>query len=164
MLQGRETQSRRTSPPAHDTSPIESRSTADPVPPGSTLFESGDKGVVLTQQDIRQVQLAKAAIRAGIKVLEKSMGVKDADIKHVLLAGTFGNCIRSQSALRIGLLPDVPLERIKFVGGAASFGAEMILVKNAAKVTAGRLARRIAYVEIATDRDFQEMFAACMLF
>ena len=76
--------------------------------------------VYLTQQDIREVQLAKAAIRAGIHLLQHRFSVADADIKQIYLAGAFGNYIRRQSALRIGLLPNVPVDRIHSVGNAAS--------------------------------------------
>jgi uncharacterized 2Fe-2S/4Fe-4S cluster protein (DUF4445 family) len=135
----------------------------------------GKKGqeVILTQQDIRQVQLAKAAIRAGIKLLQKKIGIEEngvhsrpyvTDIKLVLLAGAFGNYIRRESALRIGLLPDVPLERIRFVGNAAASGAEMILLSSAIRVEAKKLARKIKYVEVANEPEFQEVFAESMTF
>jgi len=120
--------------------------------------------VVLTQKDIREVQLAKAAIRAGIKILQRKFGIKDADIQHTFLAGAFGNYIRPQSALRIGLLPNVPLERIRFVGNAASSGAQMILLNSALRAEAKRLARKIEYVEIAHEPDFQAIFAESMVF
>jgi len=131
------------------------------------LYGRGDeKGqeVILTQQDIRQVQLAKAAIRAGIKLLQKKMGLSDSDIKEVLLAGAFGNYIRRENALRIGLLPNVPLERIRFVGNAAASGAEMILISRKCRLQAKKLARKIKYVEIANEPDFQNIFAESMTF
>lgn len=120
--------------------------------------------VLLTQRDIRQIQLAKAAVRAGIKLLQGKISLKDDDIKQVLLAGAFGNYIRRENALRVGLLPDVPAERIRFVGNAAASGAQMILLNSALRAEAERLARRIEYVEIANEPDFQMVFADCMLF
>ena len=120
--------------------------------------------MVLTQQDIRQTQLAKAAIRAGIRLLQKKIGIEDADIEQIFLAGAFGNYIRAESALRIGLLPAVPAERIHFVGNAASSGAQMILLSSQLRQLAGDLARRIEYVEIAHQPDFQSVFADCMSF
>jgi uncharacterized 2Fe-2S/4Fe-4S cluster protein (DUF4445 family) len=133
---------------------------------------TSDERLLLTQQDIREVQLAKAAIRAGIKLLQKkisagghlTVGLKDDDIKQVLLAGAFGNYIRRESALRIGLLPDVPLERIHFVGNAAASGAEMILLSRKCRTQAKKLARKIQYLEIAHEPDFQSVFADSMLF
>ena len=113
---------------------------------------------------IREVQLAKAAIRAGIKLLQKKFGIEDDAIKQVLLAGAFGNYIRRESALRIGLLPGIPLERIKFVGNAAASGAEMLLLSRKCRTQAEKLARKIEYVEIAHEPDFQEVFAESMTF
>jgi uncharacterized 2Fe-2S/4Fe-4S cluster protein (DUF4445 family) len=144
--------------------------------PAFCLYNSKGKGqdkVILTQQDIRQVQLAKAAIRTGIKLLQKKIGIEEngvqstpyvTGIKQVLLAGAFGNYIRRESALRIGFLPGVPLESIHFVGNAAASGAEMILLNSALRADAKRSARKIKYVEIANEPDFQEVFASCMSF
>jgi len=120
--------------------------------------------VFLTQKDIRQVQLAKAAIRAGIKLLQKKVGITDAEVQRIFLAGAFGNYIRAESALRIGLLPAVPAERIHFVGNAASAGAQMILLSRHCREKAKELARKIEYVEIAHEPDFQAVFADCMSF
>ncbi len=123
-----------------------------------------DGKVILTQQDIREVQLAKAAIRTGIKLLQKKNSVKDDDIKQVLLAGAFGNYIRRESALRIGLLPNLPPERIHFIGNAAVSGAEMLLISSQCRTQAEKLARKIEYVEIAHEPDFQSVFADSILF
>lgn len=120
--------------------------------------------VLLTQKDVRETQLAKAAIRAGTKLLQKKIGLDDTDIEQVLLAGAFGNYIRTQSALRIGLLPAVEPERIHFIGNAASSGARMILVSRDCRKRAGELARRIEYIEIAHQPDFQDVFADSLLF
>ena len=120
--------------------------------------------VVLTQKDIREVQLAKAAIRAGIKLLQKRVGLEDTDIKKILLAGAFGNYIRRKNAVRIGLLPDIPHERIRFVGNAAGSGAQMILLSRQCRALAGQLARRIEYIEIAHEKQFSDVFADSMLF
>ena len=133
--------------------------------PAFILAETADGGTVfLTQRDIREVQLAKGAIRTGIKMLQKKLGLEDADIQRILLAGAFGNYIRPQSALRIGLLPAVPRERIHFVGNAAASGALMILISRACRQQARDLARKIEYVEIAHQPDFQTVFVDSMLF
>lgn len=128
---------------------------------GQPAFRLADE-VILTQQDIREVQLAKAAVRAGVKLLQRKFGIVDDDIKQVLLAGAFGNYIRRESALRIGLLPNLPLERIHFIGNAAASGAEMILLSSKCRTQAKKLARKIKYVEIAHQPDFQDVFAECM--
>jgi len=133
--------------------------------PAFILAENSDsRPVFLTQRDIREVQLAKAAIRAGIRLLEKKISITDCDIEQILLAGAFGNYIRRESALRIGLLPDVPLERIRFVGNAASSGAQIILLSSQARQEARELARKIEYVEIAHEPDFQAVFADSIVF
>ncbi len=120
--------------------------------------------IVITQNDIRQTQLAKAAVRAGIRLLQRKIGIKDNDIDEVLLAGAFGNYIRPESALRIGLLPNVPAERIRFVGNAACSGAQLILVSRQARAFAGKLARKTEYIEIANEKDFTDVFAEAMSF
>jgi len=125
---------------------------------------TSDERLLLTQQDIREVQLAKAAIRTGIKLLQKKIGVSDDDIRRIYLAGAFGNYIRAESALRIGLLPNVPAERIHFIGNAACSGAQMILLNSAQRAEAKQLARKIKYIEIAHETEFQDIFADCMSF
>ncbi len=130
---------------------------------GQPAFRLADE-VILTQQDIREVQLAKAAIRAGIKLLQKKINLEDDDIKRILLAGAFGNYIRRESALRIGLLPTVPVERIHFIGNAACSGAQTILLSQHYRDKAKELARKIEYIEIAHQADFQTLFADSMLF
>jgi uncharacterized 2Fe-2S/4Fe-4S cluster protein (DUF4445 family) len=126
--------------------------------------EAGGREVFLTQQDIRQVQLAKAAIRAGTKLLQKRLGLADSDIEQIFLAGAFGNYIRRESALRIGLLPDVPPQCIHFVGNAAASGAQMILTGSHFRELARDLAHKIQYVEIAHEKDFPDVFAESMAF
>ena len=126
--------------------------------------DGNQKPLALTQQDIRQTQLAKAAIRTGIKVLQKKTGIRDADIKHILLAGAFGNDIRRENAMRIGLLADVEPQRIIFVGNAASSGAAMILLSRKYRRLARDLARKIQYVEIAHEPAFTDIYTEAMLF
>jgi uncharacterized 2Fe-2S/4Fe-4S cluster protein (DUF4445 family) len=109
------------------------------------------------------MQLAKGAIQAGIRLLLKKLGLTDGDLGSILLAGAFGNYIRPTSAIRIGLLPNVPLERIHFVGNAAASGAVMLLLSEACRKRAETLARRIEYVEIAHEAEFAAVFAEAML-
>jgi uncharacterized 2Fe-2S/4Fe-4S cluster protein (DUF4445 family) len=120
--------------------------------------------VFLSQKDVRQLQLAKGAIKTGIVLLQKKLGLKDSDTEHILLAGAFGNYIRKQSALRIGLLPAVAADKIRFIGNAAASGAQMILLSRRCRDKARLLARKIEYVEIAHEPDFQDVFADSMLF
>lgn len=130
---------------------------------GQPAFFLTDR-LFLTQKDIREVQLAKAAIRAGTKILQRKLGITDIDIRQILLAGAFGNYIRPQSAMRIGLLPNVPLEWIHFIGNAASSGAQMILISRQCRDKACELARKIEYIEIANEPDFEAVFTDSMFF
>ena len=118
----------------------------------------------LSQKDVREAQLAKAAIRTGIKLLQDQLSVQDGDIERVYLAGAFGNYISRDSALRIGLLPDVQPQRVRSVGNAALVGAQMALVSEQYRQAAGKLARKIQYVEIANQPRFQDVFAEALLF
>ncbi|MHC5000171.1 MAG: ASKHA domain-containing protein, partial [Planctomycetota bacterium] len=120
--------------------------------------------ILLTQKDIRQMQLAKAAIRAGIELLLQKAGADATDIQQLLLAGAFGNYIQKKSAVRIGLLPNIPLEKIHFVGNAAGSGAQMALLSQNARKMANNLAEKIEYVEIAHQADFQMVFSEFLLF
>jgi uncharacterized 2Fe-2S/4Fe-4S cluster protein (DUF4445 family) len=124
--------------------------------------KTANPAIVLTQRDIREVQLAKAAIRAGSRILLNKLGVRDSGIDSVLLAGAFGNYIRPSSAVRIGLLPNVPLDRVHFVGNAAASGAQMLLLCEECRGKAARLARKIQYIEIAHEKDFADIFADAM--
>jgi uncharacterized 2Fe-2S/4Fe-4S cluster protein (DUF4445 family) len=124
--------------------------------------QASGPAVALTQNDIREVQLAKGAIRAGIELLLRKVDMGEARIDRLLLAGAFGNYIRPQSAVRIGLLPSVPLDRVHFVGNAAASGAELLLLSDEWRRRAGTLARHIRYVETARDPGFAEVFAKAM--
>ncbi len=132
--------------------------------PAFILAQNRKGEVFLDQRDIREVQLAKAAIRAGIKLLQKRLGLADADIEQVFLAGAFGNYIRKESALRTGLLPQLAAERIHSVGNAACSGAMLTLVSSHYRDTAKDLAGRIEYVEIAHEPGFQDVFTDAMFF
>ena len=123
-----------------------------------------ETAVFLTQKDIRQMQLAKAAIRAGIELLLQKAGANTTDIQQLLLAGAFGNYIQKKSAVRIGLLPKVPLEKIHFVGNAAGSGAQMALISQNARKIAKKLAEKIDYLEIAHQADFQMVFSEFLIF
>ncbi len=120
--------------------------------------------ILLTQGDVRQVQLAKGAIRAGIEVLKRELGVDDAGIDAILLAGGFGNFIRRRNALRIGLLPPVEHSRIHFIGNAALVGAKMVLACTDYRAQAEALSHRVEYLELGGLPEFQHHFAEAMLF
>ncbi len=118
----------------------------------------------ITQKDVRELQLAKGAIAAGIKILQKELGIEDEDIAQILLAGAFGNFIRRRQAKRIGLIPNLPSERIKFIGNAASSGAKLALLSQELRKEAETISRETEYIELSGQPDFQEEFAQAMSF
>jgi uncharacterized 2Fe-2S/4Fe-4S cluster protein (DUF4445 family) len=133
------------------------------------LARAGEAGaaheIVLTQDDVRQVQLCKGAIASGVAMLCHVAGVAPGDLAELMLAGGFGNYLSIPSALRIGLLPPgVPEERIRYVGNAAALGAELALMSEAERARAETLARRIEHVSLAAHPDFQDVFVDCMNF
>lgn len=121
-------------------------------------FELGDTGVYLTQKDVREVQLAKAAMAAGVLLMAKQLGVALEEIEEVNIAGAFGNYIDPDNACAIGLIPPALRDRIVPVGNAAGEGARMALADAAAWASAETLARTTEFLELATLPDFQDMF------
>lgn len=121
--------------------------------------------IVLTQRDVRQLQLASGAIRAGISILLKRAGLQPEDLETVLIAGGFGNFIRRSNAQRIGLLPyKIPRHRIRYRGNTSLAGARSVAVSVRARQMAEELARRTEHVDLSTDPDFQWAFADAMIF
>ena len=120
------------------------------------------ENIVLTQMDIRQLQLAKAAIYSGILMLQQLMDVADEDIAELLVAGGFGNYVNMESAVRIALLPPLPLDRFTYVGNAAHIGAELALLSEKEREQADDIASNIEHVALATRMEYQELFVeAC---
>ncbi|MBR4019315.1 MAG: DUF4445 domain-containing protein, partial [Clostridia bacterium] len=145
---------------AHLPRGIAQRITEHEGKPAFTL--SGE--VILTQQDIREVQLAKGAIRAGAETLMQSIGLAAHNLDGVLLAGAFGSYIDKLSALEIGLLPDVSPEKIASVGNAAGAGASMALMSAAARKKAEVLAAEVKHIELSANPEFQEAYIKAMGF
>ncbi len=122
------------------------------------------QAIILTQRDVREAQVGKAAISAGIELLLRLLHISLMQIDKLYLAGAFGNYIRPCSARRIGLLPDIPLGKIFFVGNAAADGARLALVDVTQRRRAEDTARRINYLELAGTLDFQQLFSEKMFF
>ena len=120
--------------------------------------------VSLTQGDVREVQLAKAAIRAGIELMCRHLGVVPGDIHQVLLAGAFGNYMRPTSACRIGMIPPVLKSRITPIGNAAGEGAKACALSRAAFAESKRLAAETEFLELASRPDFQDRFVDALEF
>lgn len=123
-----------------------------------------EKPIYLTQRDIREVQLAKAAIYAGVKILLREANIPPEDIQKILLAGAFGNFIDKKSAIRIGLIPYLPLEKIESAGNAAGRGAEIVLLSEKTRKICERISKDIKYIELSSRADFQEEFIKVMSF
>ena len=122
------------------------------------------RDAIITQRDIRQIQLAKGAISAGINLILKQMSLTADDLDEILLAGAFGNYIKTTSAQRIGLLPPIPAERIRFVGNAASTGAKMALLSRAVRQDANRIRHKARHIELAALPEFMDELTENMLF
>lgn len=114
--------------------------------------------IVITQKDIRELQVAKGAVAAGIHILLKIAGLSVADIDNLFLAGAFGNYINKESAKRIGLLPDIDLNKVVSIGNAAGEGAKMALCDRETLHKAKYYSDSTHHIELSIHPDFQEEF------
>lgn len=122
------------------------------------------QALFVTQRDIRELQLATAAIRSGINILLQMAQIKADDVELVLLAGGFGNFIRRNHARRIGLLPAIPCERIRFIGNASLLGAKRALLSVTEKEHAASAIRAVEHIDLSLSPQFQDEFSAAMIF
>ncbi len=118
--------------------------------------------IVLCQQDVRNIQLAKGAMYAGAKLMMRNLGVKKLD--KIILAGAFGSYIDKESAAVIGLFPDCAPENICAVGNAAGDGARIALLNVDKRAEANEIARKVEYIELTVEPDFQTVFSQAMWF
>ena len=119
----------------------------------------GQEAVTISQKDVRELQLAKAAIRLGIQALVIAAGIEEGDIEQVIIAGAFGTFINVESAITIGMLPSLPLERFKQVGNAAGTGARLALISESQRAKAEQIAQQAGYIELAAVPNFNRKFA-----
>jgi uncharacterized 2Fe-2S/4Fe-4S cluster protein (DUF4445 family) len=124
--------------------------------------QDGHTAITITQKDVRELQLAKGAMRTGIQVLLEAQGRSEQDIQQVIIAGAFGTYIDVTSAVAIGMLPPLPLDRFRQVGNAAGAGARLALISRSKRAEAQALARRVGYIELATFPRFAHIFAQAM--
>jgi len=124
------------------------------------LYESDNVRIVITQNDVRQIQLAKAALYAGVKLLMEKMRVDRVDC--IKIAGAFGNLIDTRHAMILGLIPDCDLDKVFSVGNAAGDGARMALMDKNAREEIERVVKRIHKIETAVEPKFQEHFVGAM--
>lgn len=118
--------------------------------------------IVLTQDDIGQLQLAKAAIHAGIAILLDTLGREPAQVQTLYLAGAFGSYLAPESARSVGMLPDLPLDRVQFVGNTAGSGARLALLSRAERASMRMIASRIRHMPLAGDPRFPREFASSL--
>jgi uncharacterized 2Fe-2S/4Fe-4S cluster protein (DUF4445 family) len=121
------------------------------------VFELAD-GVVLTQRDVRELQFAKAAISTGWTLLLEELGLEPTDVQQVLLAGSFGSYLSAASAVRIGLVPKLPVLRIVAAGNVAGEGAKMALLSIRERAGARALLEEVTYVELSDRAEFNDKF------
>lgn len=125
------------------------------VPPE---LSGNERGVYLTQKDIREIQLAKAALAAGIRILMKTLSISEEDISSLYIAGAFGNYMNPVSAGVIGLIPRSLTKRICPIGNAAGEGAKIALINAEEWKLADRLAKDVEFIELAALPEFQDRF------
>ncbi len=126
----------------------------------SYLLHEGDVRICITQNDVRQIQLAKAALYAGVKLLMDHMKVDK--VERIGLAGAFGSHIDPKYAMVLGLIPDCPLDQVSSIGNAAGNGARIALLDRDAREEIERVVRRVQKIETAVEPRFQEHFVEAM--
>ncbi len=120
--------------------------------------------IAITQKDIRELQLAKAAIAAGIRILINSAGLNVNDVQKVYFAGGFGSYINKSSAIKIGLIPKEFENKIVVLGNAAGTGAKMCLISKNKLKESDKILNRSKYIELSSLPEFQNEFVDCMYF
>ncbi|HHW44898.1 MAG TPA: ATP-binding protein, partial [Desulfotomaculum sp.] len=120
--------------------------------------------LVITQKDINEIQLAKAAIASGTKLLLQEAGLKEDNIEQVVVAGAFGTHLQLSSALAIGMFPGLPPERFRQVGNAAGTGARLALLSLSERRRAEDVARRVKYLELTAAPAFNDTFLSELIF
>jgi uncharacterized 2Fe-2S/4Fe-4S cluster protein (DUF4445 family) len=125
---------------------------------------AAEDGIYLSQRDVRELQFAKAAIATGWHILLEEAGLTQADVKQVLLAGSFGSFLSPAAAIRIGLVPKVPVQRVVPAGNVAGEGAKMALLSLRERAGALALLEEVRYVELSDRADFNDRFVEQLSF
>jgi uncharacterized 2Fe-2S/4Fe-4S cluster protein (DUF4445 family) len=118
----------------------------------------GGPAITITQEDVRELQLAKAAIQSGIQILLRDKGLPAVDLDEVVVAGAFGTYLNISSAIAIGMLPAIPANRFRQVGNAAGVGAKIALVSREKREAVQEVVHDIRYIELAVAPDFNKTF------
>jgi uncharacterized 2Fe-2S/4Fe-4S cluster protein (DUF4445 family) len=128
-----------------------------------TAEENDGQEIFITRGDISELQLAKGAMRAGVRVLAARAGIEEDDIDEVIVAGAFGTYLDVQSGVAVGMFPNLPRHRFRQVGNAAGAGARMALLSLAERARAETIAARVEYVELTTAPEFERFFAKSLM-
>jgi uncharacterized 2Fe-2S/4Fe-4S cluster protein (DUF4445 family) len=118
------------------------------------------KEITITQQDVRNVQLGKGALYTGAKLMMRRLGIEKLD--KVILAGAFGTYIDPEAAMVLGMFPDCDLRNVYAVGNAAGDGARISLLNRDKRLEADEIARKVEYIELTVEADFQKEFIEAM--
>jgi len=122
------------------------------------------KNISLTQKDVREIQLAVAAIKSGTQMILEMHKLKKDDLDEVYIAGAFGNYLNIQNAMTLGLLPPIDPKKILFIGNSSLAGARALLLSEQTKQMTEALVRKIQYISLATNQKFQDTFIAALDF
>lgn len=128
--------------------------------PGENAGNQQD--ITVSRKDVNEIQLAKAAIRAGQDILLEEAGIQPVDIDRVLVAGAFGTYINIPNAIKIGMFPEIPLDRFHQVGNAAGMGAIQALLSVEKRNVIEKIIKQVDYIELTTWEDFQKVFVRAM--
>ena len=123
---------------------------------------SVNQDIVVNQQDVRAIQLAKGALYSGCLIMMRKLGVASFD--RLAIAGAFGSHIDKEEAMVIGMIPDCDLQKVEYIGNAAGDGARIALLNVDMRQEANDVARRVEYVELALEEDFNDRFGEAMQF
>ena len=122
------------------------------------------QGLIITQDDVRQVQLAKGAILSGFVALLNRAGIDMKDLDKVLIAGQFGAHLPVDSLVGTGILPPEVRDKLVYVGNSSKTGAYMALMSKRERARMEQLAEQMEYMELAETKDYESLFAGCMIF
>jgi uncharacterized 2Fe-2S/4Fe-4S cluster protein (DUF4445 family) len=121
-------------------------------------------GIVLTQEDVRQMQLACAAIKSGVRLMLKARGLSVESLDGIFIAGAFGSYLNIRNSMALGLLPRLDEGRVMFIGNASLAGARLLLVAKEERREVESLVQGIRYLSLASDREFQDYFIRALEF
>jgi uncharacterized 2Fe-2S/4Fe-4S cluster protein (DUF4445 family) len=131
---------------------------------GIILYEKNEDKIIITQKDIRQVQLAKGAILSGFYALLDNMGVSMEGLDEILIAGQFGSHLTADSLIGSGILPLGTENKISYIGNTSKAGAQVALLSAEARLEMEKLASYIDYIELSAMEDYEKLFIKCLEF